>query len=105
MEQIMMFSITREELKQIICEALHERLTALSPPQFDDKLLSISEACKVFQPSITRQTLNNWRKLGLIQPTDKGKSRWYKLSELLSATKNISRYDRKSIPTKNLKWI
>lgn len=57
-----------------------------------EKLLSVKEACQIFQPAISPQTLHTWTKSGLIPMQKIGGKNYYKLSDVLSAGTVLKRY-------------
>jgi hypothetical protein len=62
--------------------------------QADEKLLSVAEACKLFKPAISRQTLTNWTKEGLIPMSKYNGKNFYKLSDILEAGTTLKRYKK-----------
>lgn len=73
--------------------------------QEEEKLLSPLEACKIFQPQISRVTLHNWTQQGLIQKHQVGGRVFYKKSEVLSALTSLKKYSRnpQQFPISNAK--
>lgn len=79
-----------KEVKNIVEAAINNR----EKTDNEEKLLSAAEACKLFQPSISKLTLHRWTKDGLI-PVHRISGRlWYKKNELIEAAKTIKKYDR-----------
>lgn len=60
-------------------------------------LLSPREASKLFVPSISIATLNNYAAEGLIKKYYLGRLTFYKKSEIISALKSIKKYARKEL--------
>jgi len=56
------------------------------------QLLSPAEACKMFQPAITKLTLSKWAKDGLIPEHRIGGRIFYKRGELLESVKTLKKY-------------
>ena len=94
MADILLSSIPLDDLKNIFREILREEMAS---NKVDEILLSNKEACKVFQPAISRVTLASWVKRGLIPSYVIGGRTYFKRSEIIKAAKELKRYDRKKI--------
>lgn len=87
------FTILQEEVKQnrqIILE-----LQAMVKSLIKDKpetLLSPEEARKLFNPAISKSTLNRWQKAGIVTRYIKGGRACYKESEILETAKTKQLY-------------
>jgi hypothetical protein len=78
------------EVKNIVETAISNR----TQNDNSEKLLSAAEACKLFQPSISKVTLHRWTKEGLI-PVHRMRGRiYYKQSEVIAAAQAITKYSR-----------
>lgn len=77
-------------LRQIVKEEISEREKKDSM----DTLLSPEEARKLFKPSISRGTLHNWTKEGILTSHPIGGRVWYKYSDILQALGKIKKYSR-----------
>ena|SRR5579872_868821 len=73
-------------------QILREELQAVQAEQLEAKLLSPAEACKLFQPAISRVTLGKWTADGLIPALKIGGRVWYKLSDLTEAGSRLKKY-------------
>jgi hypothetical protein len=62
--------------------------------EFEEKLLTAVEACKVFVPAIAKSTLHQWTAQGLIPVHRIGGRIFYKYSEIIEAAKRVRKYDR-----------
>lgn len=86
MQEQSFFSIPIEELRNLIKQAIKEEVTGLVDQQQYEPLIKTEEACKLL--GVTKVTLLDWRKKGLV-PFLKLNSRvYYKRSELLAALEN-----------------
>ena len=75
-------SIVREEVRAKVSEEL------------DEKLLSATEACKLFEPAITRTTLESYAAKDHFKKYYLEGRTWFRRSEILSALSSIKRYSR-----------
>jgi predicted DNA-binding transcriptional regulator AlpA len=91
MDKVTLISITVDELKELIREAVREELSAREQKP-DEKMLSINEVCKMFHPSVTRATVHNWSKRGLLKKYYIGRSVRFKYSEIMEAAKHLKKY-------------
>ena len=69
-----------------------EVIRQMQEKPFQEKLLSISETCKTFQPAITRGTLRNWEEAGLINSRSIGGKKFFTLTDILEAGSRIKKY-------------
>lgn len=93
---IALSQFTKEELINSFSLLLDEKLNAFKQQELDDKLLSPAEACKLFQPAISKPTLASWDRQGLIKSYRIGNKVFYKYSELLESLKVLKRYKTKN---------
>jgi hypothetical protein len=61
----------------------------------DERLLSASEACKLFIPAISRLTLIRWTKADYLKEHRIGGRVYYKQSEVIDAAKHLQKYKSK----------
>jgi hypothetical protein len=59
-----------------------------------DRLYSPAEACKLFQPSISVQTLKKWTDAGLIPMQRLGGRIFYRYGNIVTAGANLNKYSR-----------
>jgi hypothetical protein len=86
--------ISVEELLPAL-EALIERKVESSLRRdLQEKLLSIGETCKLFQPAITRPTLEKLTREGVLQKHYIGDKPVYKYSEVIQAVRTYEKYKR-----------
>jgi hypothetical protein len=84
-----------ERLGSLIDEKVkHGVEAALQKQQLDElneKYLSPKEACQLFQPAITRQTLAAWTKAGKIHCKRMGKFIYYRRGDVVAAVNKIQK--------------
>ena len=81
-------SITPEDLKALISQAISEQLDKLpAPPSLPTKYLSRKEVCKELH--ITLPTLNYYTKSGIIKGYKFGRRILYKQTDITDALKQI----------------
>jgi len=82
------------QISEIVATKVSEAISQINQKNEAEKLISAKEACKLFQPNITRQTLHTWTKEGKIQARYTGKRVFYLKSEVLEVAKSIKKYGR-----------
>lgn len=83
-----------EQLLQQVKSIVEAAISNRDKTETEEKLLSAAEACKLFQPAISKVSLHRWTKDGLI-PVHRFRGRiWYKQSDIIAASKSIRKYDR-----------
>jgi hypothetical protein len=60
----------------------------------DERLLSPSEACKLWVPNISLPTLRLWSDRGLVPRIRLGGRIFYRKSDILSATTSVKKFSR-----------
>jgi hypothetical protein len=75
------------EVRRIIAEEIK-----ISQQNQEEKLLSPLAACKIFNPKISRGTLHNWEREGVISSYILGGKKLFRLSDILDACKKVKRY-------------
>lgn len=93
-EQIVLLPISLTALLDRIEEIIIKILKGDQEEKIQSMLLSPTEACKLFNPTISRVTLHKWTKQGLIPSHRIGGRVFYKVSELIEAARPIRKYDR-----------
>ena len=78
------------EIKEII----RAELVAQKKEDVKDLLLSGAEACKLFQPIISKVTLTSWVDQGLIPAHRIGGRVYYKYSEIMDSVKTLKKYKK-----------
>lgn len=78
-----------KELKEVVVGLTQ----LLKPSQLEEeRLLSPAETCTFFSPPISKMTLNNWSKQGLIPMHRLGGRVFYKRSDILSSLQTLKKY-------------
>jgi hypothetical protein len=78
-----------ELIKPLIVEAIREVLK-----EKEEKLLSPSEVCRMFEPNISKTTLAKWTEEGLLKKYRFGGRIYYKFSEVCESGKFVQKYLR-----------
>jgi hypothetical protein len=89
---IVLVPVPLADLLRELREIVRQEIAAGQTEGTTEKLLSVKEACKMFQPAISPQTLHTWTKDGLIPMQKIGGKNYYKLSDVLSAGTVLKRY-------------
>ena len=87
-----LYLIDLKELLSSIRMIVSEELSKKETTSLEDKLLSTSEAVKIFVPSISKQTLHAWTKAGLLKMQRIGGKNYYMYSELIKSTTTLKKY-------------
>lgn len=94
-KQILMTSLTPEELVELFRPIIQEELCRLNDGK-EEKLLSPAKTCEIFEPHISKTTLTSWTQQGFLKEHRIGGRVFYKLSEILEKSKTLSKYKRTS---------
>lgn len=81
-----------EELSAILKKVVREELQASQKADQAEKFLSPEETCNLFQPKISKPTLESWQKRGFAIKYYIGGRTYYKYGEILESIKHISKY-------------
>ena len=95
MDRMILSPIELSEFLSGFRSIIKEELQAQQKLQLEEKLLSPAEACKLFQPAISKQTLAAWTSQNLLQDHRFGGRVFYKYSEIIEAGKKLKRYQKK----------
>lgn len=93
-EQIILIPLTVDDLLDKIRGIVTEVVKQNQEEQLQAKLLSASEACLLFNPKISKATLHEWTKQGLIPLYRIGGRIFYKYSEVIDSAKRLRKFDR-----------
>jgi hypothetical protein len=96
-QQVVLSAIPIDQIASIVETKVREGVAKafqLHNQSSDERFLSPAETCKIFQPHISKVTLHQWTKDGLIQSHRMGGRKYYLLSEVIAAAKSIKKYDR-----------
>ena len=99
-DQILLSCLSVEELSNLIRTTMKEELQNLLP--IEDNLISASEACKIFKPAITKNTLKSWVNQGLINEVRYNSRVYYRKSEIIKGSKEIKKYKTSYAKTMNI---
>lgn len=94
MDQLLLSPIPLDKLAGLFRDIVRTEIDAKHQSDLQEKLLSPSEVCQMFQPAISRVTLNSWTKLGYMQEHRIGGRVYYKYSDVIESVKTIRRYKR-----------
>lgn len=96
MDTIILSPIPLEDLIQHIRSVVKQEISAQHDEHLAEKLLSPSEACKLFDPAIHPTTLARWTKEGLVQSSKFSNKVFYKYSEIIQSGQKLKRYHTKN---------
>ena len=99
MEQMILSPISLPELESKIQAIVIDALLQNRKADIEEKLLSPSETCKLFQPAISKVTLTAWTNAGRMTRYDLGGRVYYRYSEVIEAAKSLKRYKRPGVTT------
>ncbi len=83
-----------EDLTEKFRGIIREELAAKSEKDLLEKYLSPEETCNLFQPAITKPTLESYSKKRLLKKYYLGGRTWFKYSEVIAAAKEIKKFSR-----------
>lgn len=86
--------IPLSEVENMMRRVVKEELQVRQAEDRKEKLLSPEETCKLFQPAISKPTLESYAKKSLITKYYIGGRTWFKEGEVMEALKNIKKYQR-----------
>lgn len=81
----LIYSMTKEDLKATIRQCVRKELAGKYKKDVEEKLLSVDEVRHLFQPAISRMTINRWEKSGYIKAYQVLSKKFYKHSEVKAA--------------------
>ena len=93
-ESVILFPIKLSDFIAQISEAVRKELTVVNELTRAGEMLSPSESCKLFNPAISRVTLDKWSKDGKIPSNRIGGRVYYKRQDVLDAVKELKRYKK-----------
>ena len=89
--QIILNGVTLDQLVEVFRPMIKEEVNKINSNQ-EERLISPSETCKLFVPSITKATLTSWTNQGLLDQYRIGGRVYYKKSEVVEKTKKLCKY-------------
>lgn len=90
-EQIILTQVPLNDLIQEFRNIVREEINTKQQRE-DETLISADKACKIFDPAISRPTLQSWVDLSLIKSYRISGRVWFKHSEVIAAVKEIKKY-------------
>lgn len=97
MEQVLFSTIPLESLTATISQIVRSELANSQNTVLQEKLLSPSETCRLFQPNISKVTLSAWTKQGRLKERRIGGRVYYKYSEVMDSLTSLKRYKRNDV--------
>jgi hypothetical protein len=91
---IVLFPIPVEELETRIQEIVHRALVSREEKALQERLMSIEQTRRLFNPPISKVTLHTWAKEGKVRPYRIGGRVFYKYSELMGSMTHLKKYGR-----------
>ena len=92
--QLILSQIPVNEILEGLRQIVREEIKSEKQAGLQEKLLSPSETCKLFQPNISKVTLANWSEQGLLKKHSLGGRIFYKYSEILESLKTLKKYKK-----------
>ena len=89
--QIILNGVTLDQLVEVFRPMIKEEIDKIKSKD-EERLISPSETCKLFVPTITKATLTSWTNQGLLDQYRIGGRVYYKKSEILEKTKKLCKY-------------
>ena len=89
--QVIISGLTPIQLIELFRPMLQQEIAKLKDER-TESLLSPAEACKLFNPPITRPTLKAWTDKRLLQDHRIGGRVFYKRSEILDSLQTLKKY-------------
>lgn len=93
-EQFILIPITVNELLDKVKEIVLDAVKQNHDVKQRATLLSPTETCKLFSPTISKVTLYQWTKQGLIPSYRMGGRVYYNYAEVIESAKRIRKHDR-----------
>ncbi len=95
--QTILTTIPVDELKNLISEALRYEISQIQIPETtlqEDTLIKISDVAELFK--VSKVTIHDWKKKGLIPYHRLSNKIYFKKSEVLAAMKSIKQHSKYS---------
>lgn len=93
MAEIILSQVPIDELVSRLTDAVLNKITS-NVSNDDERLLSCEEARKVFVPAVSRQTIANWTRAGVLKSYRVSGRIYYKKSEIITAAKESKKYKK-----------
>ena len=91
---IVLSSVPLSELLNEIRGIIRAEIKAEQQQHINEKLYSPQEACKMFNPKISKITLAKWTNDQLIPMQKIGGRCWYRYTDLVEAGTKLKKYER-----------
>lgn len=95
MDPMIFTPIPVNELLENIRTIVRQEILAAQQERVSEKLLSPAEACKLFNPLISKVTLTKWTSDGLIPMQKIGGRVFYKFTDVIEAGTKLVKYKNK----------
>lgn len=92
--QILLTPVPVNDFTELIKATINHAFETKQRKEFEEKLLTAVEACKIFVPAIAKSTLHQWTAQGLIPVYRIGGRIFYKYSEIIDSAQRIKKFDR-----------
>ena len=94
MSEIILSQIPLSDLISQLREVVRQEIISAAAENEAEKMISPAEACKLFNPSITRPTLDKLVNEGKLQKHYVGSRVYFKKSDVFTALKSFKKYDQ-----------
>ena len=94
MNDLILTQVPLSEIINQVREVVRQEIEQVKNKEMEEKLLSPSETCKLFQPNISKVTLMAWAKDGKLTPHKIGGRVYFKYSEVMGSLKTLKRYKK-----------
>lgn len=95
--QVLLTPVPVDYFTELIKATINNAFEIKQRKEFEEKLLSATETCKIFTPHISKSTLHQWTDQGLIPVYRIGGRIFYKYSEVLESAQRIKKFDRNKL--------
>ena len=93
MESILINGMSMENFRELLREILREEISEISlGASKTDEFLSVKELQKLFKPSVSRVTIDNWSNKGLLKKIFMGGKVYFKKSEVFESLNTLKKY-------------
>lgn len=89
---ILFYGTTPEEFMHQLKQLIREELLQEQKSDLQERLISPEQSCQVFEPSISKVTLNKWEKAGYLKMYRIGGRTYFRRSEIIDAAKTFVKY-------------
>ncbi|MCA2854702.1 MAG: helix-turn-helix domain-containing protein [Chitinophagaceae bacterium] len=93
-KNIVLSPIPLPEILDGLRAIVKEEITSEHSKAVGEKLISPAEACKLFNPIISKVTLTAWTKAGHLRDYRLGGRVFYRQSEIIEAAKHLKKYKK-----------